>query len=82
MSDGITGTLMEVTVLPNTIEELVVAIYDQTGKHKVSRQDALDMGDFLERERYERKPQPSSLAGRFGKSRKIKGGEIKIYKVK
>lgn len=57
MSDRVTGQLYEVSVLPNTIEELVVAIYDQTGKDKVSRQDALDMADFLERERYTPKPQ-------------------------
>lgn len=70
MKDGITGTLYEVTVLPNTIEELVVAIYDQKGKHKVSRQDALDMADFLERERYTKKP-PKLMFERFGGKRKV-----------
>lgn len=60
MADGLEGRLYEVSVLPNTIEELVVAIYDQKGKDKVSRQDALDMADFLERERYTRKPQKRS----------------------
>ena len=56
MARGITGNLYETKILPNSIEELVVAIYDQEGADKVSRQEALDMADFLERERYVAKP--------------------------
>lgn len=47
--DGLTGDVYEISVLPNTIEELVIAIYDQKGKDKVSRADALDMAAYLEK---------------------------------
>jgi hypothetical protein len=47
--DGLTGNVYEISVLPNTIEELVIAIYDQKGKDKVSRADALDMAAYLDK---------------------------------
>lgn len=67
---GLTAKVYEIKVLPNTIEELVVAIFDQTGKDKISRQDALDMADFLEREKYNPKP-PKFSSERFGPIHKV-----------
>jgi hypothetical protein len=49
MKKGLTGNLYAIKVLPETIEELVIAIFDQKGKDKISRQDALDMADYLDR---------------------------------
>jgi predicted metal-dependent hydrolase len=74
MKKGLVAKVYAVKVLPNTIEELVKAIYLQTGTDKIFLPEALEMADFLERERYE-KIYDKPPANRFGKP-------ITIHKVK
>lgn len=48
MSEGLTGNLYEIKVLPADVEELVAAIFDQKGKDKLSRKDALDIAKMFD----------------------------------
>jgi predicted metal-dependent hydrolase len=71
MKKGLVAKVYEVKVLPNTIKELVEAIYVQTGRNKIFLSEALEMAEFLEQERYTPKPITNTV-DMVGKVHKVK----------